>query len=87
MNERLTMTKPVDVVILTKNSERLLRECIDSVYRNVPVSRLIVVDGYSTDSTKNIVNEFQERHGNVIFFQDEGTRGKCPTESNQRGEK
>jgi len=68
------MTKPVDVVILTKNSERLLRECIDSVYRNVPVSRLIVVDGYSTDNTKNIVEEFQEKHGNVVFNQDEGTR-------------
>jgi glycosyltransferase involved in cell wall biosynthesis len=77
MIERLTMTKPVDVVILTKNSERLLRECIDSVYKNVPVNRLIVVDGYSTDNTKNIVKEFQERHGNVIFVQDKGTRGKA----------
>jgi glycosyltransferase involved in cell wall biosynthesis len=81
MNERLTMTKPVDVVILTKNSERLLRECIDSVYENVPVNRLIVVDGYSTDDTKNIVNEFQERHGNVIFIQDKGTRGEARQEA------
>jgi glycosyltransferase involved in cell wall biosynthesis len=77
MSERLTLTKPVDVIILTKNSERLLRKCIDSVYQNVPLSRLIVVDGYSTDNTIRIVKEFQERHGNVIFVQDKGTRGSA----------
>jgi glycosyltransferase involved in cell wall biosynthesis len=67
--------KSVDVVILTKNSERLLRECIVSVYRNVPVNSLIVVDGYSNDRTMQIVKEFQEKHGNVVFVQDGGTRG------------
>jgi len=73
----VAMMKSVDVVILTKNSERLLRKCIDSVYRNVPVSRLIVVDGYSNDGTMQIVQEFQEKHGNVIFVQDKGTRGSA----------
>jgi glycosyltransferase involved in cell wall biosynthesis len=71
------MMKPVDVIILTKNSERLLRECIDSVYRNIPVNSLIVVDGCSTDKTLQIVKEFQERHGNVIFVEDKGTRGSA----------
>jgi glycosyltransferase involved in cell wall biosynthesis len=74
MNASLTLTKTVDVVILTKNSDRLLKNCINSVYQNVPVNRLIVVDGYSTDDTVPIVNEFQERHGNVILVQDRGTR-------------
>jgi glycosyltransferase involved in cell wall biosynthesis len=69
--------EPVDVVILTKNSERLLRKCIESVYRNVPVNNLIVVDGYSTDNTMQIVNEFHEKHGDVIFVQDRGTRGNA----------
>ena len=75
--ERLNLTKPVDVVVLTKNSERLLRRCIDSVYQNVPVNRLIVVDGYSTDNTLQILEEFQERHGNVVLVQDRGTRGSA----------
>jgi len=81
VNERWTMMKPVDVVILTKNSERLLRKCIDSVYQNVPVNRLIVVDGCSTDDTMGIVKEFQERHGNVIFVQDKGTRASARQEA------
>ena len=64
----------VDVVIITKNSERMLNECLTSVYENVPVSRLIVVDGYSTDKTLSIVSQFQEKHGNVLVIQDKGTR-------------
>ena len=77
MNASLTLTKTVDVVILTKNSERLLKKCIDSVYQNVPVKRLIVVDGYSIDDTIPIVKEFQERYGNVILVQDKGTRASA----------
>jgi glycosyltransferase involved in cell wall biosynthesis len=65
----------VDVAILTMNSERMLRECINSVYRNIPVKNLIVIDGCSTDNTANIVKEFQEKYGNVTFVQEKGTRG------------
>ena len=67
----------IDVAILTMNSERMLRECINSVYQNVPVSNLIVVDGFSTDATADIINEFQEKYGNVIFIQEKGTRGSA----------
>jgi len=64
----------VDVVIITKNSESILNECLKSVYKNVPVNRLIVVDGYSTDKTIEIVREFQKKHGNILLIQDKGNR-------------
>jgi glycosyltransferase involved in cell wall biosynthesis len=64
----------VDVVIITRNSERMLAECLKSVYANIPVSRLIVVDGYSTDRTLEIVHDFHKEHGNVLLIQDKGTR-------------
>jgi glycosyltransferase involved in cell wall biosynthesis len=64
----------VDVVIITKNSERMLNECLKAVYENVPLNRLIVVDGCSTDRTLEIVSEFQEKHGNVLVMQDRVTR-------------
>jgi glycosyltransferase involved in cell wall biosynthesis len=67
----------VDVAILTMNSERMLRECIDSVYKNIPVNNLIVIDGFSTDATVDIVNEYQKKFGNVIFVQEKGTRGSA----------
>jgi glycosyltransferase involved in cell wall biosynthesis len=64
----------VDVVIITKNSERMLKECLKSVFENVPVNRLIVVDGYSTDKTMEIVRQFQKEHENILIIQDRGTR-------------
>ena len=64
----------VDVVMLTKNSEKKLNECLKAVYENVPLNRLIVVDGHSTDRTLEIVQKFQEKHGNVMVIHDRGTR-------------
>jgi glycosyltransferase involved in cell wall biosynthesis len=69
--------KSIDVAILTLNSGRMLRECINSVYQNVPVNNLIIIDGYSTDTTKEIVKEFQKKYGNVSFIQEKGTRGSA----------
>jgi len=71
----LTTLDSIDVAILTMNSGRMLRECINSVYKNVPVKNLFIIDGHSTDSTAEIVKEFQEKHGNVTFIQEKGTRG------------
>ncbi len=64
----------IDVVIITKNSERMLDACLKSVYKNVPVNRLIVVDGGSTDKTLEIVRDFQKKHGNILLLQDRGNR-------------
>jgi len=68
------MEGPIDVVLLTKDSERKLRECVDSIYRNIPVARLIVVDGYSTDKTLKILSEFNQKYGDVKVIMDKGTR-------------
>jgi glycosyltransferase involved in cell wall biosynthesis len=67
----------IDVVMLTKNSERRLRECLNSIYQNLPINKLIVVDGFSTDSTLNILEEFQKQYGNIILLQERGTRGSA----------
>ncbi len=61
-------------MLLTLNSDRKLQDCLDSVYRNVPVNGLIAVDGGSTDHTLQILAEFQARHGNVKVIPDRGTR-------------
>ena len=74
----------VDVAILTMNSERKLKECINSVYRNIPVNNLIVIDGCSTDTTIHIIQEFQQKYGNVILVQEKGTRGSARQSAIQR---
>ena len=70
-------TQPVDVVLLTKNSDRVLDKCLNSVFRNVMVNRLIVVDGCSTDATLEIVEKFSKKYGNVMVIEDRGTRGSA----------
>jgi glycosyltransferase involved in cell wall biosynthesis len=67
----------VDVVLLTKNSERALVKCLDSLYGNVPVNRLIAVDGYSTDGTLSILEKFNKKYGNVKVVFDQGTRASA----------
>lgn len=67
----------VDVVVLTKNSEEQLERCLGAVYRNVPVNRLIVVDGYSTDRTLDIVSKFEKKYHNVVLIQDRKGRSKA----------
>jgi glycosyltransferase involved in cell wall biosynthesis len=62
----------VDVILLTKNSLMpCLRECVDSIFRNIPVQRLIVVDGGSTDGTLDLLKNYS----NVEVIDDsKGTR-------------
>jgi glycosyltransferase involved in cell wall biosynthesis len=64
----------VDVVLLTKNSERVLEKCLTSVYANVPVNQLIAIDAYSTDGTLKILDLFNQKYGNVKIIPDSGTR-------------
>ncbi|MCW3984210.1 MAG: glycosyltransferase [Candidatus Bathyarchaeota archaeon] len=68
------MGESVDVVLLTKDSERVLRRCVESIYRNVPVAQLIVVDGYSKDNTLQIITEFDNKYHNVKVVMDRGNR-------------
>ncbi|HEX9261805.1 MAG TPA: glycosyltransferase family 2 protein [Candidatus Bathyarchaeia archaeon] len=67
----------VDVIVLTKNSGYLLDKCFESVYENVPVRNLIVVDGYSTDDTMKIVDKTNVKHGNVTVLKLNGSRAKA----------
>ncbi len=67
----------VDVAVLTKNSGETLQKCLDSIYSNVPVNRLIIVDGLSTDKTLEIVEKFSKKYRNVVLFSEQGTRGRA----------
>ena len=69
--------QPIDVVVLTKDSEHLLDKCLASIYKNVPVKNLIIVDGFSTDRTLKIINKTKEVHGNVKVLKVNGSRARA----------
>jgi len=47
-----------DVVIVTKNSEKTLHQCIKAVKENIQANNVIVVDGNSEDKTIDIARSF-----------------------------
>lgn len=54
-------TMKLDVVLLTKNSLKpCLSDCVESIYRNVPVNRLLVVDGGSVDGTLELLQKYPD---------------------------
>jgi len=65
---------PIDAVVLTKNSEKTLENCLRSIYKNIPLRKLIVVDGYSTDKTSEILQTFNRKYKNIKVIRDSGTR-------------
>ncbi len=42
------------MIVRTKNSQEYLNECLESILAEIPVRRIILVDGGSTDHTKDI---------------------------------
>lgn len=62
----------IDVVMLTYNCERFLRRVLDSVYHEIPVHHLIVIDGYSEDRTLKTVRQYP----NVEIIQTKKSLGK-----------
>jgi len=70
----------IDVVLLTKNSAKTLEKCLESIYQNVQVRELIVVDGYSTDRTHEILKKFNDMYHNIKILYDRGTRATARQE-------
>lgn len=60
MYQNSTNVEKFDVTLSTLNSAHKLRECLDSIVREIPVGKIIVVDGGSTDETINVLKEYQD---------------------------
>ncbi len=56
--------KTIDVIMLTLDSENFLEKCLYSVYREIPVNKLIICDGGSKDETLEILKKFPR----VVLF-------------------
>lgn len=50
----------IDVVMRTKNSDEILEQCLESILREIPVRKIIIVDAGSTDRTLEIASSFDK---------------------------
>jgi len=64
----------IDVVMITKNSEFMLERSIESIYANVPVENLIIIDSSSSDQTLNILNKLKKKYEKIKVLNLEGSR-------------
>jgi glycosyltransferase involved in cell wall biosynthesis len=68
---------PISVVIIARNAENYMRDCLDSlVWQSRHPHEVIVVDAESTDSTQAIVREYENVHPFVRLYVEPGTRGE-----------
>lgn len=61
----------VTVTICTLNEEKNIKECLDSVIAENP-DEIIVVDGDSSDQTRNIINQFNKPNIKLIHVEKKG---------------
>jgi glycosyltransferase involved in cell wall biosynthesis len=65
--------RQVTVVIVTYNAADTLQQCLDSIYlQQSTLIDIIVIDGYSTDGTQNIIADNNEQ---IFFWISEADQG------------
>ena len=68
----------IDVVMITKNSLLpCLKESVESIFDNIPVNRLIVIDAFSNDGTVELFEEYKNKGLNIEIHQFACGRGKA----------
>ena len=75
----------ISIVTVTFNSERTLKDTLDSVFcQTYPDIEYIVVDGESNDSTIDILQEYEKRFAGRMRFVSESDKGIYDESSYER---
>ncbi len=57
----------VSIIIVNYNTAKVLQDCINSVFKfeNASSFEIIIVDNFSTDNSKEVINQFVKEHNNI----------------------
>lgn len=73
----MSSAKKITVIVTTKNNQRTITKCLKSILnQNHPADKIIVVDNFSTDKTKILIEKINSKK--IFFYQ------KGPERSAQR---
>jgi succinoglycan biosynthesis protein ExoA len=75
MNGPVVDPVSVSIIIPCRNEERFIDECLQTVYSFEPIAggfEVLVVDGASTDRTREIVQTWAARHANLRLLENPG---------------
>lgn len=65
----------ISIVITVKNEARSIDKLLDSLLAQEKPFEIIIVDAHSTDTTREIVEEYGEKKTEIRLYEHEGTRG------------
>ena len=65
----------IGVVVVTFQSARTIRRCLDLLLASDPVVRIVVIDNASEDGTLDLLRDFAERHEQVTVVRNSDNRG------------
>ena len=65
----------IGVVVVTFQSARTIRRCLDLLLASDPVVRVVVIDNASDDGTIDLLRDFAERHDQVTVVRNSDNRG------------
>ncbi len=68
-------TQPIEVMMLTLDAENFLDTCLYSIFKEIPINRLLVCDGGSKDKTLEILKKYPRVE--VFIKPDIRTTGKA----------
>lgn len=62
----------IDVCMPTWNSDQYLERCLQSVFEEIDINKMYIVDKYSKDRTTDIINSFNKKYNNIEIIQSNG---------------
>jgi len=65
----------VGVVVVTYQSARTIRRCLDLLLASEPVVRIVVIDNASDDGTLDLLRDMADRHDRVTVVRNSDNRG------------
>ncbi len=65
----MALNKDLSIIIPVYNTERYLRKCLESIFKNLPKNtEVIIVNDGTKDNSEVIIKEFEEKYKDILVY-------------------